>query len=123
MTAIANTVAGIWREAQIIAKGSAESGEIVEALGRLSAEASRQREGWAGVAAELSQRIRPLLHEPVFTLSRSGSVEYALIAAAREQASAGADGGHHCGVTAWRRRSRTGAISGRSWGAGFHRHR
>ena len=72
---------------EIIAKGNAESGEIVDALGRLSAEATRQREGWAGVAAELSQRIRPLLHEPVFTLSRSGSVEYALIAAARDRAS------------------------------------
>ena len=87
MTAIANTVADIWRKSQIIAKGNAESGEIVEALGRLSAEATRQRERWADVVAELSRRIRPLLNEPVFTLSRSGSVEYALIAAARDQAS------------------------------------
>lgn len=84
MAAIANTVTAIWRCA-LVATAEDAANDAVATIERLRIEAERQREGWARVAAELAQHIRPLLRGPVFTLSRSGSVEHALIAVARSR--------------------------------------
>ena len=86
MAAIANTVAAIWRRAQpdVMRDAGARRTTAIE---RLRMEAERQREGWARVADELARHAGSLIRNPVFTLSRSGSIEHALTAAARERAS------------------------------------
>lgn len=85
MAAIANTVTTIWRRALPEAPGDVGGGEA-PAIARLRIEAEVQRESWAGVADELARRASPLLRSPLFTLSRSGSVEHVLTAAARARA-------------------------------------
>jgi translation initiation factor 2B subunit (eIF-2B alpha/beta/delta family) len=83
MAAIANSVAAIWRQALPDVTGAAGVSGMA-AIERLRMEAERQRESWARVADELARQVSPLLRNPVLTLSRSGSVEHALTAAARD---------------------------------------
>ncbi len=87
MAAIANTVIAIWRQALPIGLDDVRSDEPVKAIERLRAAARSLRKSWRHVADELGLRISPLLRDPIFTLSRSGSVEHALVAAAKARPS------------------------------------
>jgi translation initiation factor 2B subunit (eIF-2B alpha/beta/delta family) len=77
MAAIANTVSAIWRRANPTTTGE------IEHLERLRTEAERLCKSWDSVVTDLELHILPLLHDPIFTISRSGSVEHTLITAAR----------------------------------------
>ncbi len=82
MAAIANTMTAIWKLALPASLEDLERVKAAAAIGRLRDEAMRLRDSWSHVTTELERHISKLLRDPVFTLSRSGSVEHALIAAA-----------------------------------------
>lgn len=79
MAAIGVTVASAWFDAtsEWVATGHRASLSELVRVG-----ATRQSAEWSRVSRELSQRIQPHLRNPIFTLSRSGSVERALLDAA-----------------------------------------
>ncbi len=80
MAAIANTVAHVWSVA------SSQAGDAEARLAALRAEAQAVEVGWSAAVAGMTEWAREAVGGPVYTLSRSGSVEQTLVNIARERA-------------------------------------
>jgi len=83
MAALANTVARIWQAGSVGASSVAGREDIVQ-LQQIHAEADRLTAAWSTAAEQIAGYARPLLRESVFTISRSGTVETALVRLAQE---------------------------------------
>lgn len=82
MAAIANTVAHLW------AVASSQVGETGAQLAALRSEAEAIEHSWGVAVAGMTIWAREAIAGPVYTLSRSGSVEQTLVSIARERAGA-----------------------------------
>ncbi|HEX8997694.1 MAG TPA: hypothetical protein VF812_16825 [Ktedonobacterales bacterium] len=80
MAAIANTLASIWQ--------AAENSEPTRQLQALSEAARAVDQRWGAAIGGMTQWARDVVAGPVYTLSRSGSVESVLATLARERAGA-----------------------------------
>lgn len=82
MAAIANTVSHLWSVA------SSRSGDAETRLAALRSEAHAVDANWSAAVAGMTTWAREAIAGPVYTLSRSGSVEQTLVNVARERAGA-----------------------------------
>jgi translation initiation factor 2B subunit (eIF-2B alpha/beta/delta family) len=84
MAALANTVARIWQAGSVGASSVAGREAIVQ-LQQIHAEADRLMAAWSTAAEQIAGYARPLLGATVYTFSRSGTVETALVRRTKDE--------------------------------------
>jgi translation initiation factor 2B subunit (eIF-2B alpha/beta/delta family) len=82
MSAIASAVTHVWSRAAPTDFESADAKAARVAMQRLRVEAEQFSNLWNNTVDLIVERTLPLIHDPVFTLSRSATVERVLLAAA-----------------------------------------